>query len=53
MLQRVFIPLIQVKSGKTCADLLNENCQIIYSLNRPNEITKILQYNITKVMQNG
>ena len=34
------LPLAQVKAGNTSEDLLNEICQITYSLLRAKEITK-------------
>ena len=40
MLQR--LALAQVKSGNTSEKLLNETCQIVYSLYRTKEITKKL-----------
>ena len=45
MLQRLPIPLPQVKAGNTSENLLNEIRQIIYSLNRSREILKKV-YNI-------
>ena len=40
MLQRLPIPLAQVKAGNTSEDLLNEIRQIIYSLYKAKKITK-------------
>ena len=40
MLQRLSIPLTQVKSDNTSENLLNEILQLIYSLYRAKEITK-------------
>ena len=40
ILQRLPIALAQVKAGNTSENLLNEICQIIYSLYRTKEITK-------------
>ena len=42
MLQRLPIVLAQVKTGNTSENLLNEIKQIIYSLYREKEVTKIL-----------
>ena len=39
MLQRLSIALAKVKAGNTSENLLNENRQIIYFLNRAKEIT--------------
>ena len=46
MLQRLPIALMQVKSGNTSKNLLNETHQIIYSLYRANGITKKVHNNI-------
>ena len=46
MLQILPIALVQVKSGNTSGNLLNEICQIIYSLNQAKEITKKVYNNI-------
>ena len=46
MLQRLSIALAQVKPYNTSESLLNEFCQIIYSLYRAKEITKKLYKNI-------
>ena len=42
MVQRLPIALAQLKSGNTSENLLNEICQIIYSLHQAKEITKQL-----------
>ena len=46
MLQRLPIALLQVKTGNTSENLLNEIRQIIYSLYREKEITKKIYNNI-------
>ena len=46
MLQRLPIALAQVKAGNTSENLLNKIKQIIYSLFRVKEITKIVYNNI-------
>ena len=46
MLQRLPIALSQVKAGDTYENLLNEIRQIVYSLHRTKEITKIIYKNI-------
>ena len=46
MLQRLPIALAQVKAGYTSENLLNEICQIIYSLSQEKEITKNVYNNI-------
>ena len=46
ILQRLPIPLAQVKVGKTSKNLLNENRQPVYSLYRAKEITKKVYNNI-------
>ena len=46
MLQRLPIALAQVKAGNTSENLLNKIKQIIYSLYRVKEITKIVYNNI-------
>ena len=46
MLQRLPVALAQVKAGNTCENLLNEICQITYSLYRAKEITKKVYNNI-------
>ena len=45
-LQRLPIPLTQVKAGNTSKNLLNKITQIIYSLYRAKEITKQVYNNI-------
>ena len=40
MLQRLPIALAQVKEGNTSEKLLNEICQIIYSLHRAKQLLK-------------
>ena len=40
MFQRLPIAFAQVKAGNTSKNLLNEICQVIYSLHRSTEITK-------------
>ena len=47
MLQRLPIALAQVKSDNTSGNLLNEICQIVFSLFQENEITKKVCNNIT------
>ena len=44
MLQGLPIPLVQIKAGNTSGNLLNENCQVIQTLNQ--EITKKVHDNI-------
>ena len=51
MLQRLPIALAQVKAGKTSENLLNEIRQIICSLNRAKEITKIVYENIINLIK--
>ena len=46
MLKRLPIALAQVKAGNTFQNLLNEICQIIYSLYRAKEVTKNVYKNI-------
>ena len=46
MLKRLPIALAQVKAGKNSESLLNEIRQIVYSLYRSKEITKIVYNNI-------
>ena len=46
MLQRLSIVLAQVNAGNISENLLNEIRQIIYSLYRAKEITKIVYNNI-------
>ena len=45
MLQRLPITLAQIKAGNTSKNLLNEICQIIYSLYQAKEFTKRVYYN--------
>ena len=47
MLQRLIVPLAQVKAGNTSEKLLNEIIQVIYSLYKAKEITKKVYGNIT------
>ena len=47
MVQRLPIALAQLKSGNTSQNLLNEICQIIYSLHQAKEITKQLYNKLT------
>ena len=53
MLQRLPTTLAQVKAGNTSENVLNKIRQIIYSLYRENEVTKIIpQYNdLNKVIK--
>ena len=46
ILQRSPIALVHVKAGNTSENLLNEICQIIYSLYPGKEITKKVYKNI-------
>ena len=46
MLQRLPIAPAQVQAGNTSENLLNETCQIIYSLYREKELTKKVYNNI-------
>ena len=46
MLQRLPIPLAQVKAGNNSENLLNEIRQIVYSLYQSKEITKKVYNNI-------
>ena len=46
MLQRLPIAPAQVQAGNTSENLLNETCQIIYSLYRAKEITRKVYNNI-------
>ena len=46
MLQRLTIAIAQVKTGNTSENLLNEICQIIYSLYQAKQITKKVYNNI-------
>ena len=51
MLQRLPIPLAQVKPGNNSESLLNEIRQIVYSLYQSKQITKKLYNNIIKPIQ--
>ena len=51
MLQRLPIPLAQVKAGNNSESLLNEIRQIVYSLHQSKEITKKVYNNIFKSRQ--
>ena len=51
MLQRLPIALAQVKAGNTSENLLNEICQIIYSLYLEKKITKKVYSNIMNSMK--
>ena len=46
MLQRLPTAPAQVQAGNTSENLLNETCQIIYSLYREKELTKKVYNNI-------
>ena len=46
MLKRLPIALAQVKAGNNSESLLNEIRQVVYSLDRPKEITKKVYNNI-------
>ena len=46
MLRKLSIALAHIKAGNTSENLLNEICQIIYSLYRMKEITKKVYNNI-------
>ena len=46
MLQRLPIAPARVQAGNTSENLLNETCQIIYSLYRAKELTKKVYNNI-------
>ena len=48
LLQRLPIPLPQVKAGNNSENLLNEIRQIVYSLYQSEEITKKVYNNIIK-----
>ena len=48
MLQRLLMPLAQVKAGNTSESLLNEIRQIVYLLYQSKEITKKVYNNIIK-----
>ena len=51
MLQRLPIPLAQVKAGNNSESLLNEIRQIVYSLFQSKQITKKVYTNIIKSIQ--
>ena len=51
MLQRLSIPLAQVKAGNNSESLLNEIRQIVYSLYHWKQITKKVYNNIIKSIQ--
>ena len=51
MFQRLPVALTQVEAGNTSENLLNEICQIIYSLYRAEEVTKKVYNNITNSVQ--
>ena len=53
MLQKLSIPLAQVKTSNTSEKLLNEIRQITYSLYRAEEITKKVYNNIIKSIINN
>ena len=46
MLERLPIPLAQIKAGNNSESLLNEIRQIVYHLYRSKKITKVLYNNI-------
>ena len=46
MLQKLTITLLQVKAGNISEDLLNEICQLLYSLYQAKWITKKVYNNI-------
>ena len=48
MLQRLLIPLTQVKAGNNSEVLLNEIRQVVYSLYQSKQITKEVYNNIIK-----
>ena len=48
MLQRLLIPLTQVKAGNNSEILLNEIRQVVYSLYQSKQITKEVYNNIIK-----
>ena len=50
MLQRLSIALSQVKADNTSENLLNEICQVVYSLYRAKGITKRVCNNIMKLV---
>ena len=51
MLQRLPLPLAQVKAGNNSEKLLNEIRQIVYSFYQSKEITKKVYNNIIKSIQ--
>ena len=51
MLQRLPMPLAQVKAGNNSESLLNEIRQIVYSLYQSKQITKKVYNNIIKSIQ--
>ena len=51
MLQRLTIPLTQVKAGNNSESLINEIRQIVYSLYQSKEISKRVCNNIIKSIQ--
>ena len=52
MLERLLITLAQVKAGNTLESLLNEIRQIVYSLYRATEITKVYNNIIQTIKMN-
>ena len=48
MLQRLPIPLAQVKAGNNSESLLNETRQIVYSLYQSKKISKKVYNNVIK-----
>ena len=57
MLQRLPISLVQIKADDAFESLLNEICQMVYSLHQAKEITKKVYNNIINsiklIKQNG
>ena len=51
LLQRLPIVLVQVKAGNTSKNLLNEICQIIYSLYLAKQITKNVYNNVMNLIK--
>ena len=51
LLQRLPIALVQVKAGNTSKNLLNEICQIIYSLYLAKQITKNVYNNVMNLIK--
>ena len=51
MLQRLPIALVQVKTGNTSENLLNEIRQVVYFLYQAKEITKKVNNNIMNSIQ--